>query len=486
MGNRAVSKADHIRSGHYPMDPQCQSCQFGKSKRCQVRRGPRVTSRHPRLWEIVYGDLVDVGASTHGQAKWCLVLVDDYSRYKFCHPLKAKSDAWRGLLEFISEVGLRPPKDSCVTIYTDGGGEFEGRWLQECRALNIRSENTAPYSSDRNPIAERENGEVFATVRAVLHSRWGCPESGRITKEGLRYWGEAAKYTAWLRNHKPHPSLQGKRPIDYVMREVPSYHDRPFPAVFGEECWVHLPKDIRKGGKLGPRAIQGTWVGWSATSDAYRIVIREPLGRVKVMVSRSVQWMKTHENRILEGKSVPLVQQSGGDVNRAPRRGGGGGGYSGPDASNTIVPVGQQTTVQVGQQSAGSGNTPGGVIPSADITMSSPNITPDEGNLIQNNVSPMDIDDHEMVNQIVPHIPGQRAIVLPGQRAIDIPQNNGLRIIPEVLRNYRYDHVFPQLENYNRLLRPPLILNDLVGRPLPLRIEDQSRPLAINDRDAGP
>ena len=78
----------------------------------------------------------------------------------------------------------------------------------------------------------------------------------------------------YLRNLSPTAALQSSTPFKAWKGIRP---DLSHLRIFGSECWVHVPKALRK--KLDDHARIGVFVGYGATRTTYRVAVN---GRVAV------------------------------------------------------------------------------------------------------------------------------------------------------------------------------------------------------------
>ena len=83
------------------------------------------------------------------------ILVDDFTREKFCLPIRHKSDTATALINFNMRVTL-PRQCSTRSFRCDHAGEMRGldfrMYLSQCRIL---PEYTSPGDSRGNGVAER-------------------------------------------------------------------------------------------------------------------------------------------------------------------------------------------------------------------------------------------------------------------------------------------------------------------------------------------
>jgi len=93
-------------------------------------------------------------------------------------------------------------------------------------------------------------------------------------------WGEAPMAAVYIQNRIPHKSLDNTTPEEVFIGKKPSVDHF---CIFGSSTYVHVSKDKQK--KLDSTSIKEIFVGYSFSSKAYRIYIKE--GRY-LEVSRDV------------------------------------------------------------------------------------------------------------------------------------------------------------------------------------------------------
>ena len=82
----------------------------------------------------------------------------------------------------------------------------------------------------------------------------------------MHLWTEAARTTVYVQNRTPHRVLENKTPKEvFSNKKLEVSHLR----IFGFPVYIHIPKEKRT--KLDPLGRNGTFVGYSESSKAYRI-----------------------------------------------------------------------------------------------------------------------------------------------------------------------------------------------------------------------
>lgn len=135
-------------------------------------------------------------------------------------------------------------------------------------------------------MAERKNRLIEEDIRTILLNQ-DLPKF---------FWGEATMTIVYVQNRIPHKSLDNTTPEEvFTGKKLSVDHLR----TFGSPAYIHVLKDKRK--KLDLTSIKGIFVGYSLSSKAYRIYIKE--GR-QIEVSRDVIF---DENQVYKkSKDIPI------------------------------------------------------------------------------------------------------------------------------------------------------------------------------------
>ena len=156
-------------------------------------------------------DLIDKSNKPSSNYRYILVIIDNFSRYVWCYPLKKKNseETNKILQDFLNEIynywylGNNPIK----FIHFDNGSEFKNEFAATLKQEDIRISNTIPYMPQSNSIVERFNGTIKRIINKLIfthgnknYSRW------------VEYLDEAVK----IYNNTIHSST-GKKPNESVM-----------------------------------------------------------------------------------------------------------------------------------------------------------------------------------------------------------------------------------------------------------------------------
>jgi hypothetical protein len=190
-----------------------------------------------------------------------LVLVDEFSGYGVAIPLNSKSRApyvvqitviqWLTILTGFSFKCLR----------SDRAKEFLVGWFEEwLEGMGTVHELSVAYTPQQNGNAERFNGVVGGIARSLLIE----------SKLAKFFWPYAFLCAAFLRNRQP---TQGGATPHFLFFGLKPDVSRF--RVFGSLCYATLVAGKYKKNKLGPRAVEGRFLGYSAVSKGYLVWVPE-------------------------------------------------------------------------------------------------------------------------------------------------------------------------------------------------------------------
>ena len=140
----------------FEKDKLCSACQVGK----------QVTNTHPtkaylstsRVLDLLHMDLFGptTYASLRGK-KYCLVIVDDYSRYTWTFFLQDKAEVLSIFKKFAKNVQNQFDV-KIKRIRSDNGKEFDNTNIEEyCDEVGIKHEFSSTYTPQQNGVVERKS-----------------------------------------------------------------------------------------------------------------------------------------------------------------------------------------------------------------------------------------------------------------------------------------------------------------------------------------
>ncbi|CAI5799444.1 DDE-type integrase transposase recombinase [Podarcis lilfordi] len=122
--------------------------------------------------------------------KYCLILVDNYSRFGWVYPLKQKSDVAQTLKFWVRRVERQLGQKVC-SIQTDRGGEFMASSLRNwLRSQGIKHRLTNVTTPQENGVAECRGGVLQTQMKALLADA-NLP---------IKYWAESIKTANYIGN----------------------------------------------------------------------------------------------------------------------------------------------------------------------------------------------------------------------------------------------------------------------------------------------
>ena len=141
---------------------------FDKNKLCSAcQAGKQFASLHPmkaylstsRSLELLHMDLF--GPTTYkslGGNLYCLVIVDDYSRYTWTFFLEDKSKIMEIFKTFVKQA-QNEFESSVMKVWSDNGTKFRNTQVEEfCNDIGIKHEFSSTYTPQQNRVVERKIG----------------------------------------------------------------------------------------------------------------------------------------------------------------------------------------------------------------------------------------------------------------------------------------------------------------------------------------
>jgi transposase InsO family protein len=135
-----------------------------------------------RSLELLHMDLFgSIAYISIGGSKYCLIIVDDYSRFTWVFFLREKPQTQETLKKFLrqaqNEFGLKIKK-----IRSDNGTEFKNSQIEGfLEEEGIKHEFSSPYTPQQNSVVERKNRTLLDMARTML-DEYKTPD---------QFWAEA-------------------------------------------------------------------------------------------------------------------------------------------------------------------------------------------------------------------------------------------------------------------------------------------------------
>src|SRR3954464_11431429 len=147
-----------------------------------------------------------------GGKKYCLVIVDDNSRYTWVYFFKKKSETQQTVIEFSNEA-QRQHNSKILAIRSDNGTEFKNYTLDEFLVdEGTKHQYSAPYTPQQNGVAERKNHTLIDAARKMM-AEVKCP---------YNFWAEVMNTACHATNRLYLRKILNNTPYEIITRKKPN------------------------------------------------------------------------------------------------------------------------------------------------------------------------------------------------------------------------------------------------------------------------
>jgi transposase InsO family protein len=163
-----------LKDVKFEKDKPCSACQADK----------QVTNTHPtkaymstsRVLELLHMDLFGpITYKSLGGNLYCLVIVDNYSRYTWTFFLHDKSEVVTCFKKFAKRA-QNEFEVKIKNIKSDNGKEFGNTNIKAyCDEIGIKHEVSSTYTPQQNGVVERKNRTLITLARIML-DEYNTPE----------------------------------------------------------------------------------------------------------------------------------------------------------------------------------------------------------------------------------------------------------------------------------------------------------------------
>jgi hypothetical protein len=220
-----------------------------------------------RPLELLHMDLFSpIAYISIGRSMYCLVIVDDYSRFTWVFFLQKKSQTQETLKRFLrwaqNEFGLRIKK-----IRSDNGTEFKNSQIEGfLEEEGIKHEFSFPYTPQQNGVVERKNRTLLDMARTML-DEYKTPD---------RFWAEAINTACYSINRFYLHRILKKTSYELLTGKKPNVS---YFRVFVSKCFILIKRG--RNSKFDPKAVEGFLLGYDSNTRASR-VFNKSTGLVEV------------------------------------------------------------------------------------------------------------------------------------------------------------------------------------------------------------
>jgi transposase InsO family protein len=281
MNLHKLLKGEHIlglTNVHFEKDMVCSACQAGKQVGTHHPHKNIMTTDRPL--ELLHMDLFGpIAYISIDGSKYCLVIVDDYSRFTWVFFLQEKSQTQKTLKGFLrrakNEFGLMIKK-----IRSDNGTEFKNSQIEGfLEDEGIKHEFSSPYTPQQNGVVERNIKTLLGMVRTML-DEYKTPDRFLTEAINTACYSINQLYLHRILKKTSYKLLTGKKPNVSYFR------------AFGSKCFI-LVKRGRKS-KFAPKAVEGFLLGYDSNTRAYRVFNKSGL----VEVSCDIVFDETNDSQV--------------------------------------------------------------------------------------------------------------------------------------------------------------------------------------------
>jgi transposase InsO family protein len=251
-------KGEHIlglTNVYFEKDGICSTCQVGKQVGAHHPHKNIMTTDRPL--ELLHMDLFGpVAYISIGESKYCLVIMDDYSRFTWVFFLQEKSQTQEILKRFLrraqNEFRLRIKK-----IRSENGTEFKNSQIEGfLEEEGIKHEFSSPYTPQQNGVVERKSRTLLDMARAML-DEYKTPD---------RFWEEAINTACYSINRLYLHRILKKTSYELLTGKNPNVS---YFRVFGSKCFILIKRG--RNSKFSPKAVEGFLLGYHSNTRAYRV-----------------------------------------------------------------------------------------------------------------------------------------------------------------------------------------------------------------------
>lgn len=206
---------------------------------------------------------------------YCLVVIDDFSRFTWVFFLSNKAGVADLIKKFIVLIENQT-NNRVKALHTDNETEFKNSVLNHfCAEKGIMRQYSSAHTHQQNGVAERRNRTLKDVARTML-----CD-----SKLPVLFWAEAINTACYVQNRVLINKAQMKTPYEILYNHKPSVsHFR----VFSCPCTLfHLDTNP----KFNAKADDSYFIGYAART-AYRVYNKKTK---QIVESYDVRWLEENE-----------------------------------------------------------------------------------------------------------------------------------------------------------------------------------------------
>nr|GEX69038.1 hypothetical protein [Tanacetum cinerariifolium] len=259
----------------------CVACLEGKHHKASCKT--KLVNFMSKPLHTLHMDLFGPTSVSSLNHKWyCLVVIDDFSRFTWTFFRRTKDETSGILMNFITEI--ENLKDLKVKIIRcDNGDEFKNKEMNE---FCIKKGNKREFSNARTPqqnrVAERRNRTFIEAARTMLAD----------AKLPVTFWAEAVNAACYVQNRVLVNKSQTKTPYEL-------FNSRTLAIGFLRPFHVMILNTLDHLGKFYAKGDEGYFVRYFMSSKAFKVFNKRDK---KVEENLHVDFL---ENKLIEKGAGP-------------------------------------------------------------------------------------------------------------------------------------------------------------------------------------
>ncbi|GJR99788.1 ribonuclease H-like domain-containing protein [Tanacetum coccineum] len=228
-------------------DNPCLACRKGKQHKASCKKLEEKTVREPL--ELLHMDFFGpISVESLNKKKYCLVVIDDCSKFSWVFFLAYKDETYNILHDLI--VGLENKlRHKVKIIRSDHRTEFKNKLMNEfCAKKGIKREYSIARTPQQNGVAKRKNRTLIEADRTILADLL-LP---------IQFWAEAVNTACYVLNRVLVNKPQMKTLYELLMGKTPNIG---FMKPFG--CPLTILNTLDNLGKFDGKSEEGYLLGYS-------------------------------------------------------------------------------------------------------------------------------------------------------------------------------------------------------------------------------
>eukprot|EP00924_Labyrinthula_sp_SR-Ha-C_P014858 snap_masked-scaffold_9-processed-gene-0.21-mRNA-1 protein AED:1.00 eAED:1.00 QI:0/-1/0/0/-1/1/1/0/784 len=260
----------------------CKTCSRTKDQRVPI--GKHREKRSEKPLQRVYCDTLDIPVRSNNGYKGCLVMVDDFSKYRIIRMYRKKKNVPQMLIQEIKYTEERTErKIKCV--FSDQGKEFMNKSVVNFLAENgTQRRYSSTYTPQHNGPAERSNRIIISGIKIFLQQ----------AKLPMKYWPYAAEEYIRVKNISINSTTE-KSPHELLFGTKPKIK---FVFTFGEEV-TYIDTKIKN--KIKPKNKFGRYIGKSRFSSESKIL--DNVSK-QIILSRDIRTLRRSMTNLKQGNKI--------------------------------------------------------------------------------------------------------------------------------------------------------------------------------------